>query len=564
MPTVTRMASRPTMATEEAPRASETQADACGVRKAACAGAAEPEGPALPRPPRPHGKGREEAGGAWQATILYGLKKPGCLLCRERADAEANYYFWFLNEQYGSPPAIERLQRSRGFCLRHTRHLVLRGAPSQTSYVADYILRACGAWLRSLRIARAGDPPERLYPSVPCPACESERAAVGRFAWALAECLQRREVAEAYRASDGLCFPHFLEVAPLAGWETLADLVAKQIRRMEYTGTAVLESGGTDSRGFSHLAGNLSRLYGSDVDASIRPFLARGGDREEATAIRVSQEDAGQSSRTAAWSSAFEETRRLLRQPGCSLCRVSARGREEYLAWLQHAIGSAPTATHQLEQLRDLCPEHGRLLAARGDREVVAAACAVELGSAVGCLHRLREGLSKRVPATLVDRIRALPSQWRASRLRWLSRVRPTLRTLWMTPHRVLNRVRAQAFWRTGCPLCRHLETLEGRAADRLAIALADPEGRRAFEKSYATCLRHAPLLLERARDPELRTRIVEVLLARVEMDRWEAEEFMRKQSWSVRHEPCGAEQEAWLTATARIVGMVIESRYGL
>jgi len=43
---------------------------------------------------------------------------------------------------------------------------------------------------------------------------------------------------------------------------------------------------------------------------------------------------------------------------------------------------------------------------------------------------------------------------------------------------------------------------------------------------------------------------------------RWEVEEQLRKQSWSVRHEPDGADGEAWLRASTRLAGVVIEQEY--
>lgn len=62
---------------------------------------------------------------------------------------------------------------------------------------------------------------------------------------------------------------------------------------------------------------------------------------------------------------------------------------------------------------------------------------------------------------------------------------------------------------------------------------------------------------------PDLRRDIAAVLLARVEVDHWEAEEHLRKQSWSVRNEPKGAEEAAWLRASTRIAGVAMEHQYG-
>lgn len=113
-------------------------------------------------------------------------------------------------------------------------------------------------------------------------------------------------------------------------------------------------------------------------------------------------------------------------------------------------------------------------------------------------------------------------------------------------------------------PICSHLRTSEGRATDRLAAVLGDPAGRRAFERSYEVCIRHAPLLFERTAPSAAHAHLVEVVAARVAVDRWDAEEFLRKQSWSVRHEPRGSERTAWLRANARLAGALREADYGI
>jgi hypothetical protein len=43
-----------------------------------------------------------------------------------------------------------------------------------------------------------------------------------------------------------------------------------------------------------------------------------------------------------------------------------------------------------------------------------------------------------------------------------------------------------------------------------------------------------------------------------------EVEEYLRKQSWSERHDPRGPEEDAWLRGTARIAGTAMEGLYGV
>ena len=521
------------------------------------------------------------APGPWESEILARLKKPECLICREGADTLFRYYFWFLNEQYASVPAEDRLRRARGFCLRHSRHLVAWRAPDQTCTVAGYVLRACNDWLHTLRAAktperrRSASPPERLHPATPCPACENEQEAVSRYTWALAECLKRPEVASSYRASYGLCFPHFQEAAPLAGWETLQCLVAEQIRHLEDARAALtaVRDWRMDGHGAAALREAWKRLHGQDLDTRIRPFLAAPRGRGDAQTAPIRDREVTEAAPFSHWSPAFEETRGLLDQPGCSLCRVAARGREEYVTWLEQEIRTCAADEHRWDQTQYLCAAHAWLVAGRCDPQVLAIACDVGLGKAAACLRELQEAIRDPIHPRLAGRVLALPARWKetgrpeppvTARPHLAQRIRRTLQSLWLTPTVVLRRVRERTLWRNACPLCRHLETIVGRAADRLIAVLGDPEGWRAFGASYGLCLRHAPLLLERAHDPALRRGIADVLRARVEVGCWEAEEFLRKQSWSVRHEPRGAEQTAWLRATARIAGMLDETGYAL
>jgi hypothetical protein len=169
-------------------------------------------------------KRKEAAPHPWTTEILARLEQPECLLCHETADGHHRRYFWFLNESYASVPTIERVQRARGFCLRHTRHLLAYRTPDRVCVVAGYVLAACDEWLQGALAGAASGrrgqtpPCELSEPEAPCPACEDVAEGVRRYAWALAECLREAEVAASYLRSAGLCFPHFLEMAPRASW----------------------------------------------------------------------------------------------------------------------------------------------------------------------------------------------------------------------------------------------------------------------------------------------------------------------------------------------------------
>ncbi len=525
---------------------------------------------------------RQEGENPWQNEILSRLEKPGCFICLEAETNLRRYYFWFLEEQYANFPTMERLQRAHGFCLRHIRHLLAKRAPDRVSYVAGYVLRFCADWLRSVQSAESAEhhgsranrqPASRsFHPAVGCPACEEEQGSSQLFAQVIVGCLGDADIVRAFRHSDGLCLPHFLKAAHVAGWEALQCLTAEEIRHLDEAraNLSAMQIRGTDGVVTDVLRAALARLYGPDLDKGIRLYLVAGRRPEETPAVFAMDREAARIS--AGWSPTFEEACRLLSQPGCSLCRVVARGREEYLAWLEQEIRDCTHIRYRWDQALFLCSQHAWLFADRCAPEVLLAACDRLLEQTAGILRQLLWEIREPISPSLNGRIRALPARWRESgqpedrmhsRPPLSRRTSSTLRSIWLTPQNFLDRVRERILRRDRCPLCQHLETIEARAADRLLAVLADAEGWRAFGRSYGLCLRHAPVLLERTGTPGLRESIAAVLRARVEVDHWETEEYLRKRSWSVRHEPTGTEQEAWLRASMRLAGVANEHRYG-
>ncbi len=519
----------------------------------------------------------------WRATVLSGLEKPGCLVCREAERSLRHYYFWFLLEQYAHIRTMDRLQRAHGFCLRHTRHLLEWGVPDRTSYMASYVLRFCADWLQPLLAAMAeegydprGDRRQesvRFRPLVGCPACEDARASSQRYVQVIVRCLEEADIAKAFCASSGLCLPHFLSAAPLARWDALGSLVEAQIHHLEQTraNLSALQASGTDGAGAAALREAMRRLYGPDLDKRIRSFMVPGRGAGHTAGACSGDQTGVAAGESASWSPAFEEACRLLCQPGCSICRAAARGREEYAAWLEEEIRDNVDIGYRWDQALFLCSEHAWLFADRCAPGVLAIACDRLLARMVASLRQFLWDIREPIPGSLIGRGRVLPSRWRESsrvegsersRLSSLQRVRRTVGSLWQTPRDFLDRAIARSLRWDACPLCSHLERIEARAADRLVAVVGDAEGRRTFERSYGLCVGHAPLLLERA-NAGLRRGIAAVLRARIEVDHWEVEEYLRKQSWSRRHEPKGDEVTAWQRASSRIAGMAIERQYG-
>jgi hypothetical protein len=298
---------------------------------------------------------RKESPNPWRAWVLARLHGPRCPLCREEADTLRRYYFWFLEEQYAEPRVAHRLQQARGFCRRHSAHLLQQGMPFRISVVAGYVLAACADWLRAVSGARSPAPGRTASPGrasrgqfaaeMECPACVDERDARERYAIALTGCLEDAEVREAFRASWGLCLPHFLGVAPRVGWQALQFLVAEQIGRLEGARDRLASDSPapTNGEGRDPRREAILHLVGADIDERIRTLHVAGRPpdgtpiRGDEVGARVPKDDAG------SWSPAFREACELLLQPGCGICRVGARAGEEYLAWLEAEITDYPS-----------------------------------------------------------------------------------------------------------------------------------------------------------------------------------------------------------------------------
>lgn len=159
---------------------------------------------------------------------LQGLATPGCLFCREELDSLRRDLFWFLNELYFEPQTIERMQRSHGFCRRHTVALLQAGPPSTIGRVCSWLLPPLLAALDAGAQGSTGLAP--LLPSAGCSACEASAAGwtAGR---ALRDAWPDAEVQQALDGPAELCLAHCLEIAPTLSWEQLRRELDEQQRK---------------------------------------------------------------------------------------------------------------------------------------------------------------------------------------------------------------------------------------------------------------------------------------------------------------------------------------------
>lgn len=161
-----------------------------------------------------------------------------CVVCRLQRDDEARLVFWFLVENYGEAPWIERLHASAGFCPSHFWMLARTGARYPLSYVAQYLAED---WLQRLRQVRkdlrGAKGRQRvlaaLRPMEGCPACEAVAQSARRGVQMLVRGLADPEVRACWERSAGLCWPHFQLAVELAEPAVLKELLAVQRRSAE-------------------------------------------------------------------------------------------------------------------------------------------------------------------------------------------------------------------------------------------------------------------------------------------------------------------------------------------
>lgn len=206
------------------------------------------------------------------------FRKSGCPVCRlMRRDVE-KYIHSLLFEGYKFPESHERFQASRGLCNTHAWQM----AESFKGALLNIGTYYAGALRRLLRELDAPDPggaarsglarllgggageggsalADRLEPCGPCVACTIHRTSEQLYTRTLGEQIADPRLAEPYRASEGVCLPHFrmaLRQASPAGqrelvaiqrgiWEALlADLeLFREMHDHHHTGEFMGEEG---------------------------------------------------------------------------------------------------------------------------------------------------------------------------------------------------------------------------------------------------------------------------------------------------------------------------------
>jgi hypothetical protein len=459
----------------------------------------------------------------WDPTgrteLVARLADGSCPVCRFRDGSVDRFFAWFMIETYTEPEMIGRLCAARGMCPSHTRRLLSEAPVASTpNLIYECVVR----WWQE-RSARSA-------PIDPCPACEVGASSSLSAVNSLAPHLLDRDVVGAYRSNGGVCASH-LEMALTSVGPELAGTVARQLG---------------------------DRLRGGPGD----PVAAIAASEEDATRRVALREllpddpslDADDPDGT------LRSLHRRLEIRACPICLAEGSTARRYLAWVRdtgRSEGWTPDAAPPLcdAHLRDLVsmdPDAGRWAGRRMADPWLAA------------LQRFAAALERLPRPSLAERVRALPESRRRlaadraegalARNPWLpGRTLPS--TLRNPRHAYAEAIAWLGASRARCAACVTLADVVARQGELLVWALRDRPTSRRYERSHGLCVHHAASI----RGALDRPLIDEVLSARLAVLGWELGEASRKRSWSLRHEPSGAETTAWLRAPALLDGRVFE-----
>lgn len=354
-----------------------------------------------------------------------------------------------------------------------------------------------------------------------CQACRERDAAVERDLASLLDHLDVESIADAYRASGGLCLRHVRSVlrrgVPASGLRVVVEVARAVDAPTEHSVPA---------------AGVVVvRAAGRDRDAAERARLR---------AHRPAPVDVAQS--------ALDQALGDLAHPACPWCRAHEDG---LVAALDHLAAEVTRPDRGSEDPPLLCARHLTDLAWRSvdAAGVVAAAHAAVVRAALDELDELLAELRDPGPAGWWDAVRH-------TRVGLLRRVDRLVRD---AVDRLLPPVT--------CPICRAAEAAARRRHERFVAAHHDPRVQAAAELAHGGCVHH---VLEARRPIGSAPRdgrdgdvhgVVPVaertLATRLAIVAWELEEARRHEDRSFRHEPSGSEAVAWSRAAVLLDGRV-------
>ena len=166
----------------------------------------------------------------YYSELKEALSQPGCCFCRMLTNAADSYIDSILWEMVNDPRTREELNAARGYCHQHTWLMAREGSALGVAIIVNDIIQteldvldnrksgaaaSLGKFLPSFDISRVQPEMVKLAgtlgPQSTCPVCVKLEATKKHLVNALAKYVGSNtpSLAEDYRASAGLCLPHF-------------------------------------------------------------------------------------------------------------------------------------------------------------------------------------------------------------------------------------------------------------------------------------------------------------------------------------------------------------------
>lgn len=453
------------------------------------------------------------------------LDDAACAVC-EFVRASVDRSIFFIAVEGISEDWFRLQMRKGGFCLRHARRLALEGSFRLTEPYRHVI----GGW------QDRAEAPGKMDLSVGggCPVCATESRAEAHAFGLLA----RGDLAGA-RVTPGrtlpICLDHLVLLLDRAAWSQVAEVAGSIGGRVRL---AMLAS--------AEVEGPSEILCGLDPNGAARRAGASHANARDAHPTEPLGFDA---------SITPDAVYRELEDGRCPVCSAVRTASLGYIGWLGRPAYE-PRGDRDLDAV---CREH---LFDAGQRATAAAArgvaASIERWRLMADL--LADG-SAPPPTRLTGRLRRAVDIFRRDRAARRRQFLP-IRSAWATVRYLLDpgapvierRHQAHVQRDRACVGCTAMITAARRTLDLLGALLVGRAGVDRFERTDGICLRH--LAAGRSRI-ELQSHAVALRVAAARAARigWELDEEARKLNWSVRYEPHGPEETAWMRALRFVLG---------
>lgn len=175
--------------------------------------------------------------------LIEACQEPGCLVCTLQQKVVAGYIRMLFHEHVNDPPSRDKLRYSQGLCYEHI-WLAIDTNLGNALGIAIISNDVIGKLLQDLekvsvkakrfssikKIVGTSPDEEILLPEKRCPVCLHEDVMLERILKTLVESVQKTELSDAIRNSDGICLPHLRQALTMSVSPEPSQLILELVR----------------------------------------------------------------------------------------------------------------------------------------------------------------------------------------------------------------------------------------------------------------------------------------------------------------------------------------------